>query len=149
MLYNHWTKICYSGHSACGESKNLIKKSIWIRGVFHIKMGLICFWGLILVFLFNSAFSQDVYEKLLASISAHRHYQMFRMAKLNLILPKRFMFSKHQNTKMILANKLLNQTSYVTTLGTAKLLVRKWAQNLPVYWNSSDLFPDGKEKTKL
>ena len=36
----------------------------------------------------------------------------------------------------------------VTTIGAAKSVARKWAQNLPVYWTLSDLFPDGKEKTK-
>ena len=35
----------------------------------------------------------------------------------------------------------------VTTIGAAKSVARKWAQNLPV-WTLSDLFPDGKEKPK-
>ena len=37
----------------------------------------------------------------------------------------------------------------VTTIGAAKSVARKWAQNLLVHWTLSDLFPDGKEKKTL
>ena len=33
-------------------------------------------------------------------------------------------------------------------IGAAKSVAQKWAQNLPVHWTMSDLFPVGKEKTK-
>ena len=33
-------------------------------------------------------------------------------------------------------------------IGAAKSVAQKWAQNLPVHWTMSDLFPFGKEKTK-
>ena len=41
----------------------------------------------------------------------------------------------------------LTELHTVTTIGAAKSVARKWAQNLPV-WTLSDLFPDGKEKPK-
>ena len=48
---------------------------------------------------------------------------------------------------MARAWNLSTELHTVTTIGAAKLVVRKWAQNLPV-WTLSDLFPDGKEKPK-
>ena len=34
----------------------------------------------------------------------------------------------------------------MSTIAAAKSVAWKWAQNLPVHWTLSDLFPEGKEK---
>ena len=36
----------------------------------------------------------------------------------------------------------LTELHNVTTIGAAKSVAQKWAQNLPVHWTMSDLFPE-------